>query len=77
MPWSALSYLRKTAGRDRKTADALSKLVEDARKPTDPGDQGGAATDPAGDTAGRTAPRGHDDHAVIDKGEGPGSATTS
>jgi len=32
---AALIYLHKTAGRDRKIADALSKLVEDARGGTD------------------------------------------
>jgi integrase len=39
---AALIYLHKTAGRDRKTADALSKLVEEARqeKEADEGTEG-------------------------------------
>ncbi|MGX7669109.1 tyrosine-type recombinase/integrase [Plantactinospora sp. DSM 117369] len=63
---AALIYLHKTAGRDRKIADALSKLVEDARKPTDGTadvDQDQAPADPAGDTTegteGHAKPEGH------------------
>ena len=42
MSLAALIYLHKTAGRDRKIADALSKLVEEARgeQDTDEGTEG-------------------------------------
>ncbi|MBF9128698.1 site-specific integrase [Plantactinospora sp. S1510] len=63
---AALIYLHKTAGRDRKIADALSKFVEDARKDTkasDTDDEDQAQTDATGDTAegteGHTEPEGH------------------
>jgi hypothetical protein len=46
---AALTYLHKTAGRDRKIADALSKLVEEARAEQDP-DEG---------TEGHDEPEGH------------------
>ncbi len=47
---AALIYLHKTAGRDRKIADALSKLVEDARN----GDKDKAATASDGDAQGQS-----------------------
>lgn len=44
---ATLIYLHKTAGRDRKIADALGKLVENAR-----------GTEPQG-TEGHASPEGH------------------
>ncbi|MEU6023552.1 hypothetical protein [Micromonospora sp. NPDC047134] len=66
---AALIYLHKTAGRDRKIADALSQFVEDARGGAPEGtatngDEDQGDTDPtAGDTAagtdGHVNPKGH------------------
>ena len=66
---AALIYLHKTAGRDQRIADALSKLVEDTRGGTSEGtdadgDEDQGDTDPAaGDTAegteGHADPEGH------------------
>ncbi len=61
---AALIYLHKTAGRDRKIADALSKLVEDARNGggQDQGEAGESQGDKAGPgqgTPGHDEPEGH------------------
>ncbi|MEH1012548.1 site-specific integrase [Micromonospora sp. CPCC 206060] len=59
---AALIYLHKTAGRDRKIADALSQLVEDSRGGTgrsDGGDQGDADPGQDGGTEGHGEPKGH------------------
>ncbi|GAB3949312.1 site-specific integrase [Micromonospora vulcania] len=60
---AALIYLHKTAGRDRKIADALSKLVEDSRgttaKDTAGVDDQGATDPAAGGTDGHADREGH------------------
>jgi integrase len=50
---AALIYLHKTSGRDRKIADALGKLVEDARGTQPQGSEGHA--NPEGHAGGTPA----------------------
>ena len=53
---AALIYLHKTAGRDRKIADALSKLVEEARQDQKEDEDSGpdGHDDPEGHAGGTT-----------------------
>ena len=53
---AALIYLHKTAGRDRKIADVLSKLVEEARQDQKEDEDSGpdGHDDPEGHAGGTT-----------------------
>lgn len=58
---AALIYLHKTAGRDRRIAEALGELVKDTRG-TDPvcvDDQGASDPGPTGGTEGHADPKGY------------------
>ncbi len=80
---AALIYLHKTAGRDRKIADALSKLVEQARgtagdeSDSAESDGDGAEGHPEGTTGPEGHAGGHDSRIEIRKRNGPGRENRS